>query len=147
MNTYRQARRPEVEKVVVVGAGMVGHRFVDELVRADREQHFSVELIGEEEYEPYNRILLSDVLAGRADLKAIGLPLPDPSRVQFWRGVDAVRRSPVWRHSRATCTCCARSTTAATWRLGRSTPSTPWCSAVVSLAWRRRAACAVVASR
>jgi assimilatory nitrate reductase electron transfer subunit len=77
------------QKVVVVGAGMVGHRFVDELVRADRDQRFSIELIGEEEYEPYNRILLSDVLAGRADLKAIGLPLPDPSRVQFWRGVAA----------------------------------------------------------
>jgi assimilatory nitrate reductase electron transfer subunit len=80
-----------VERVVVVGAGMVGHRFVEELVRADREQRFSVELIGEEEYEPYNRILLSDVLAGRADLKAIGLPLPDSTRVQFWRGVSASR--------------------------------------------------------
>jgi assimilatory nitrate reductase electron transfer subunit len=80
-----------VERVVVVGAGMVGHRFVEELVRADHEQRFSVELIGEEEYEPYNRILLSDVLAGRADLKAIGLPLPDSTRVQFWRGVAACR--------------------------------------------------------
>jgi assimilatory nitrate reductase electron transfer subunit len=81
--------RTEQEKVVVVGAGMVGHRFVEELVRADRARRFSVELVGEEEYEPYNRILLSDVLAGRADLKAIGLPLPDSSRVQFWRGVAA----------------------------------------------------------
>ena len=77
------------EKVVVVGAGMVGHRFVEELVRSDREGRFSVELVGEEEYEPYNRILLSDVLAGRADLKAIRLPLPDSGRVQFWRGVSA----------------------------------------------------------
>jgi assimilatory nitrate reductase electron transfer subunit len=68
---------------------MVGHRFVEELVRADRSGRYSVELVGEEEYEPYNRILLSDVLAGRADLKAIGLPLPDASRVQFWRGVAA----------------------------------------------------------
>ena len=77
------------EKVVVIGAGMVGHRFVEELVRADRDQRFSVELVGEEEYEPYNRILLSDVLAGRSDLKAISLPLPDSTRVQFWRGVAA----------------------------------------------------------
>jgi assimilatory nitrate reductase electron transfer subunit len=77
------------EKVVVVGAGMVGHRFVEELVRADRGRRYSVELIGEEEYEPYNRILLSDVLAGRSDLKAIGLPLPDSAHVQFWRGVAA----------------------------------------------------------
>jgi assimilatory nitrate reductase electron transfer subunit len=77
------------EQVVVVGAGMVGHRFVEELVRSDVEGRFAVELVGEEEYEPYNRILLSDVLAGRADLKAISLPLPDPRRVQFRRGVAA----------------------------------------------------------
>jgi assimilatory nitrate reductase electron transfer subunit len=85
----RPATSPE--KVVVVGAGMVGHRFVDELVRADRDERYAVELIGEEEYEPYNRILLSDVLAGRADLKAIRLPLPDSGRVRFWRGVSATR--------------------------------------------------------
>lgn len=77
------------EKIVVVGAGMVGHRFVDALVRADRRRDFEIELIGEEEYEPYNRILLSDVLAGRADLKALSLPLPDSERVTFWRGVAA----------------------------------------------------------
>ena len=84
-------RTPEKapEKVLVIGAGMVGHRFVEELVRADRDQRYAVELVGEEEYEPYNRILLSDVLAGRSDLKAISLPMPDPGRVQFWRGVAA----------------------------------------------------------
>jgi assimilatory nitrate reductase electron transfer subunit len=75
------------EKIVVVGAGMVGHRFVDELVRADPAGRFTVELIGAEEYEPYNRILLSEVLAGRADLRALGLPLPDADRVVFRRGV------------------------------------------------------------
>src|SRR3954452_5296723 len=78
------------ERVVVVGAGMVGHRFVEELVRGDREQRYAVELGGGEEYEPYNRILLSDVLAGRADLKAISLPLPQREHVRFWRGVAAV---------------------------------------------------------
>ncbi|MFL6059927.1 MAG: FAD-dependent oxidoreductase [Marmoricola sp.] len=74
------------EKVVVVGAGMVGHRFVDELVRGDHQGRFEIELIGAEEYEPYNRILLSEVLAGRADLRALGLPLPDADRVAFRRG-------------------------------------------------------------
>jgi len=77
------------EKIVVVGAGMVGHRFVDELIRGDAGGRFEVELIGAEEYEPYNRILLSEVLAGRADLRALSLPLPDASRVTFWRGVAA----------------------------------------------------------
>lgn len=75
------------ERIVVVGAGMVGHRFVDELVRADPDGRFEVELIGAEEYEPYNRILLSEVLAGRAELRALTLPLPPADRVTFWRGV------------------------------------------------------------
>lgn len=83
------------ERVVVVGAGMVGHRFVDELVRADRTGRFAVELIGAEEYEPYNRILLSEVLAGRADLRALGLPLPDADRVRFRRGVAVDAIDPV----------------------------------------------------
>ena len=30
------------ERVVVVGAGMVGHRFVEELVARDREHRFDV---------------------------------------------------------------------------------------------------------
>jgi assimilatory nitrate reductase electron transfer subunit len=77
------------ERVVVIGAGMVGHRFVDELVRADPGGRFAIELVGEEEYEPYNRILLSEVVAGRADLKALVLPLPNSERVTFRRGVAA----------------------------------------------------------
>src|SRR5689334_14653156 len=85
------------EKIVVVGAGMVGHRFVDELVRGDAGGRFEVELIGAEEYEPYNRILLSEVLAGRADLRALGLPLPDADRVTFWRGVAVEAIDPAGR--------------------------------------------------
>jgi assimilatory nitrate reductase electron transfer subunit len=83
--------RPEVraERIVVIGAGMVGHRVVDDLTRRDTAGRFAVELIGAEEYEPYNRILLSEVLAGRADLRALGLPVPDPARVVFRRGVAA----------------------------------------------------------
>jgi assimilatory nitrate reductase electron transfer subunit len=86
-----------LEKVLVIGAGMVGHRFVDELVRGDAAGRFQVELIGAEEYEPYNRILLSEVLAGRADLRALGLPLPDADRVVFRRGVAAEQIDPVTR--------------------------------------------------
>lgn len=75
------------QHVVVIGAGMVGHRLVEDLVRLDAEVR--VTLIGAEEYEPYNRILLSEVLAGRCDLKALGLPMPDADRVDFRRGVEA----------------------------------------------------------
>lgn len=78
-----------MNRVVVVGAGMVGHRFVDALVRADHDGRYAVTLVGEEEYEPYNRILLTEVLAGRADLRALSLPLPAAERVDFRRGVTA----------------------------------------------------------
>ena len=77
------------ERVVVVGAGMVGLRLVDELVRRDQAGRLDVHLVGAEDYAPYNRILLSDVLAGRCDLAALGLPEPD-DLVCFHRGTAAV---------------------------------------------------------
>jgi assimilatory nitrate reductase electron transfer subunit len=78
------------EKVVVVGAGMVGHRFVEELSVRDREERYELHLVGAEEYEPYNRILLTEVLAGRASLRSLGLGTV-PERVQVHRGVAGVR--------------------------------------------------------
>lgn len=78
------------EQVVVVGAGMVGHRFAEELVRRDVAGRFDVHLVGAEDYAPYNRILLSDVLAGRCDLGALTLPEPDAARVAFRRGTHVV---------------------------------------------------------
>jgi assimilatory nitrate reductase electron transfer subunit len=75
-------------QVVVVGAGMVGHRFVEELVARDREHRFDVHLVGAEEYEPYNRILLTEVLARRSDVAALTLPRP-PERVSVHRGIAA----------------------------------------------------------
>ncbi len=74
------------ENVVVVGAGMVGHRFVEELAVRDRDQRFDLHLVGAEEYEPYNRILLTEVLAGRASLRALTLGAV-PDRVRVHRGV------------------------------------------------------------
>jgi assimilatory nitrate reductase electron transfer subunit len=76
------------QQVVVVGAGMVGHRFVEELVAQDREHRFDVHLVGAEEYEPYNRILLTEVLARRSDVAALTLPRPH-ERVSVTRGVSA----------------------------------------------------------
>ncbi|GAC1379493.1 MAG: FAD-dependent oxidoreductase [Marmoricola sp.] len=74
------------DQLVIVGAGMVGHRVAEEI---GGDPSFEVHLIGEEEYEPYNRILLSEVLAGRADLTSLTLPEPHPS-VRVRRGVAAV---------------------------------------------------------
>ena len=76
-------------RVVVVGAGMVGHRFAEELCRQDPDERFDVEVVGAEAYEPYNRVLLSEVVAGRAAWRSLTLPeLPD--RVRLRRAVSAV---------------------------------------------------------
>ena len=78
-------------RVVVVGAGMVGSRFVDELVRADTDGRFDIVLLGEEEYEPYNRVLLSEVVAGRVDVAALTLPSCEGDRVTVLRGTPVVQ--------------------------------------------------------
>jgi assimilatory nitrate reductase electron transfer subunit len=88
----------QTETIVVVGAGMVGHRFADELVRRDREGRYDVHLVGAEDYAPYNRILLSDVLAGRCELAALALPEPDPARVRMHLGTSAVAVDRDSRH-------------------------------------------------
>ncbi|PJJ56243.1 assimilatory nitrate reductase electron transfer subunit [Mumia flava] len=80
------------QRVVVVGAGMVGVRFAEELIKDDRDGRFEVVVLGEEEYEPYNRILLTELVAGRADLS--GLSLLCPSGITLRRGapVSAIDR-------------------------------------------------------
>ncbi len=75
-------------RVVVVGAGMVGTRFAEEL-HARAAETVDVTMLGSEPYEPYNRVLLSDVVAGRTDLASLTLPSAPAARVR--RGVTAVR--------------------------------------------------------
>ena len=76
-------------RVVVAGFGMAGGRFVDELLAregADRTgRGCRVTVVGGEPYPAYNRVLLSDVVAGRADVAA--LSLGDPAGYAA-RGVD-----------------------------------------------------------
>ncbi|MEV4184267.1 FAD-dependent oxidoreductase, partial [Streptosporangium canum] len=49
-------------RLVIVGNGMAGARLVSE-VRA-RDKHVKVTVIGAETWQPYNRVLLSNVVAG-----------------------------------------------------------------------------------
>ncbi|MBN9213527.1 MAG: nitrite reductase large subunit [Microbacterium sp.] len=52
--------------IVVVGAGMVAHRFIESLLsRAD--SGFRVTLIGEEQRHPYDRVALTSFFAGASD--------------------------------------------------------------------------------
>lgn len=60
-------------RVLVVGHGMVGSRLVEELAGA---RGVEVTVLGAEPYEPYNRVLLSEVVAGKVDVASIMLPRP-----------------------------------------------------------------------
>jgi NAD(P)H-dependent nitrite reductase large subunit/NAD(P)H-dependent nitrite reductase small subunit len=46
--------------IVVVGNGMVGHRFLDKMKRYDTRQQYTLVSIGEEPIEHYNRMLLTE---------------------------------------------------------------------------------------
>ncbi|UCN15417.1 nitrite reductase large subunit NirB [Cellulomonas iranensis] len=51
-------------RVVVVGAGMVAHRFAEQLCRRDGD--WTLTVIGDEPHAPYDRVHLSEVFAGRS---------------------------------------------------------------------------------
>lgn len=78
-------------RIVVVGNGMVGSRFVEELLSADRASRFEITVLGAEPCEPYNRVLLSEVLAGRYDLAALSLATPVSERLTVHLGAAAAR--------------------------------------------------------
>src|SRR2546428_658811 len=52
------------QQLVVVGNGMAGGRFVEELIARNGGERYDIVVFGEEPYGNYNRILLSSVLAG-----------------------------------------------------------------------------------
>ncbi len=59
------------KSVVVIGSGPVGIRAIEEISALDPEVKISV--YGDEPCQPYNRVLISNYLAGQADFKAISL--------------------------------------------------------------------------
>src|SRR6266567_4934193 len=61
------------ERLVVIGNGMAGARFVEELIARNGQGHFDIVVFGDEPHGNYNRILLSSVLAGSLELKDIFL--------------------------------------------------------------------------
>lgn len=78
-------------RVVVIGNGMAGGRFVEELLARTGDGRAQVpcqiSIVGAEPYGSYNRVLLSDVVAGRADVAALGIT--DPQRLAD-RGVQVL---------------------------------------------------------
>src|SRR3954453_5262029 len=60
-------------KLVVIGNGMAGARALEEILRRGGADLFDVTVFGDEPYGNYNRILLSNVLAGIEDTSEIYL--------------------------------------------------------------------------
>ncbi|KWW99193.1 Nitrite reductase (NAD(P)H) large subunit [Carbonactinospora thermoautotrophica] len=83
-----------VNRVVVVGYGMAGARLAREL-RA-RARDLRIIVFGAERYPAYNRVLLSSVLAGKADEGDIALAEPT-SRVELRTGVTVTAIDPADR--------------------------------------------------
>ena len=75
-------------KVVVVGHGMVGHRFVEALLARDTAGRWRVTVLSEEPRPAYDRVALSSVFDG-ADEESLRLPPLDASRVDLRLGVQA----------------------------------------------------------
>ncbi|MBX3025201.1 nitrite reductase large subunit NirB [bacterium] len=87
-------------RVVVVGNGMVGHRFCEELARADVDRGCRIACIGEERRAAYDRVHLSEFLSGRS-AEALRLADPDWYAAQ---GIGLRLGDPVVAIDRAACT-------------------------------------------
>jgi nitrite reductase (NADH) large subunit len=61
------------ERLVVVGNGMAGARFVEDLLARGGGDRYEIVVFGDEPYGNYNRILLSGVLAGSYEARDIFL--------------------------------------------------------------------------
>ncbi|MFY7068187.1 FAD-dependent oxidoreductase [Nocardiopsis changdeensis] len=86
MNTVQGARR-----IVVVGNGMVGARFAEEVARLDPAgERVHVTVVGAEHHPAYNRVLLSGLVAGDYTAEQIRLPVPDTPGVTVRTGLSAV---------------------------------------------------------
>ena len=75
-------------RVVIVGYGMAGARLAGELLARDRDLDLTV--LGAEPHRAYNRILLSNLLAGKADESDTLLPDPRGPRLFVRLGAPAV---------------------------------------------------------
>jgi ferredoxin-nitrate reductase len=73
----RSAPGPERRRLLVVGAGMAGVATVESLLAHDGGEGWDVTIAGRETATPYNRVMLSKLLAG--SMGEAGLALREPS--------------------------------------------------------------------
>lgn len=90
-------RPPAPAALVVVGNGMAGARALEEIIARGGSERFSITVFGDEPYGNYNRILLSNVLAGSDDAREIYLNPLDwygDNDIDLRAGVRVVRVDP-----------------------------------------------------
>ncbi len=79
-------------RVLVIGHGMVGARFLAEL-RARQVPDLDLGVLGEEPHRPYNRLLLADALTGAHGLADLTLPETPGVSVMSGRRATAINRA------------------------------------------------------
>ena len=78
-----------MKRIVVIGHGMVGARFVEDIVAADPDVYVTV--LGKEPIAAYNRVLLSSVVAGSKSPELLSLGVPESPRIRVLTGVGAAK--------------------------------------------------------
>ncbi|HET7072779.1 MAG TPA: nitrite reductase large subunit NirB [Mycobacterium sp.] len=89
--------RPVPARLVMVGNGMAGARALEEIIARGGRERFAITVFGDEPYGNYNRILLSNVLAGSDDAREIYLNPLDwytENNIDLRAGVRVVRIDP-----------------------------------------------------
>jgi assimilatory nitrate reductase electron transfer subunit len=91
MRSLRAPRgwRVRMKHVVVIGHGMVGARFAEELLEAD--PHVRITVLGKESTPAYNRVLLSSVVAGSKSAAMLSLGGEDHPRMRVLTRVAATQ--------------------------------------------------------
>ncbi len=74
-------------RIIVVGAGPVAVRFITEYVK--QNQYCNITLFGNEPYEPYNRVQLSNVLSRSKDYADIVNALPESTENKVFRYIES----------------------------------------------------------
>src|SRR3954465_3075315 len=82
------------DRLVVVGNGMVGHRFVDALRSRDKDRRWGVTILGEEPRPAYDRVALSSWFTGTsADELTLDVHCYDDVLLRLGERADAVDRA------------------------------------------------------
>ena len=83
---------PRKQRLVIIGNGMAGGRFVEEIIARGGAEQFEIVMFGEEGHGNYNRVLLSGVLAGThtpSDIFINSVEWYEQNGIKLYSGVRA----------------------------------------------------------